>query len=62
MLVVGVRHSPVAFFQQLKTLTIVPSVAAMCLLAAALIGLASAFVPAFQASRISIIEALRSEE
>ena len=55
-----VRHAPVAFFQQLKTLTIVPSVAALCLGVAALIGLASAFVPAYQASRISIVEALRS--
>jgi putative ABC transport system permease protein len=60
MLVGAVRRSPVAFFQQLKTLTIVPSVGALCLVVAALIGLASAFIPAYQASRIPITEALRS--
>ncbi len=58
----GVRHAPMAFLQQLKTLTIVPSVGALCLAVAALIGLLSAFVPAFQASRIPIIEALRSTD
>ena len=58
----AVRHSPVAFFTQLKNLTIVPPVGALCLLLAGLIGLVSAFLPAFQASRISIVEALRSTE
>jgi putative ABC transport system permease protein len=58
----AVRHSPVAFFTQLKNLTIAPSVGALCILLAGLIGLVSAFLPAFQASRISIVEALRSTE
>jgi len=56
-----VRRAP-AFIAQLKTLTIVPSVAGLCLVVAALIGLVSAFVPAFRASRLSIVEALRSTD
>src|SRR5712692_7194653 len=56
-----VRHAP-AFIAQLKTLTIVPSVAGLCLVVAALVGLVSAFVPAFRASRLSIVEALRSTD
>ena len=59
----GVGHMPgVAFFPQFKNLTIVPPVAALCLVLAALIGLVSAFIPALGASRISIVEALRSTE
>ena len=58
----AVRHSPVSFFTQLKNLTIVPPVGALCILLASLIGLLSAFLPAFQASRISIVDALRSTE
>ena len=59
----GVRHMPGAnFFPQFENLTIVPPVAAFSLLLAACIGLASAFVPAFGASRISIVDALRSTE
>ena len=57
----AVRSMP-TFNAQLETLTIQPSVAALCLLVAAMIGLISAFVPAFGASRISIVEALRSDE
>jgi putative ABC transport system permease protein len=56
-----VRHTP-AFLAELKTLTIVPSVAALCLGVAAMIGLVSAFVPAYHASRITIVEALRSSD
>jgi len=56
-----VRHAP-AFILQLRMLTIGLPVAALCLLVAALIGLVSAFVPAFQASRISIMEALRKAD
>jgi putative ABC transport system permease protein len=56
-----VRHAPV-FAAELKTLTIVPSVAVLCLAVAATIGLVSAFVPAYHAARISIVEALRSTE
>ena len=57
----AVRNMP-TFNAQLETLTIQPSVAVLCLLVAAMIGLVSAFVPAFNASRISIVEALRSDE
>lgn len=56
-----VRHAP-AFVAELKNLTIVPPVAALCLVVAALIGLVSAFIPALYASRISIVEALRSTD
>jgi putative ABC transport system permease protein len=57
----GVRSLP-TFNAQLETLSIQPSVAVLCLLVAAVIGLVSAFVPAYNASRISIIQALRSDE
>jgi putative ABC transport system permease protein len=56
-----VRHMP-AFIAELKTLTIVPPVAALCLAVAAMIGLISAFLPAYHASRIPIVEALRSTD
>ncbi len=63
VLAFGVQHAPgVGFFPQFKNLTIVPAVAGLCLVLAALIGLVSAFVPAFGASRISIVEALMSSE
>jgi putative ABC transport system permease protein len=51
-----------ALAAQLKTLTIVPSVAAACLGVAAMIGLVSAFIPAYNASRISIVEALKRSD
>lgn len=53
-----VRHSP-AFLTQLRTLTIVPPVAAACLLIALFIGLASSLIPAWSASRTSILDSLR---
>jgi putative ABC transport system permease protein len=56
-----VRKGP-AFLDQLKTLSLSPAVAVICLGIAAVVGLMSAFVPAFQASRISILEALRSTD
>jgi len=56
-----VRQGP-AFSDDLKRLSIQPPVAIACLLVAAFIGLISAFVPAWNASRISIVEALRSSE
>lgn len=56
-----VRQGP-AFLDQLKHLTLSPEVALVCLAIAAFIGLISAFVPAWQASRISILEALRSTD
>jgi ABC-type antimicrobial peptide transport system permease subunit len=46
----------------LKHLTIQPPVAVVCLVVAAGIGLLSAFVPAWNASRTSIVEALRNTE
>jgi putative ABC transport system permease protein len=59
----GVGHMPgVNFFPQFKNLKIVPPVAGLCLVLAGFIGFASAFVPAFGASRIPIVEALRSTE
>jgi putative ABC transport system permease protein len=56
-----VRKGP-AFLDQLKTLSLSPSVALICLGIAAVVGVMSAFVPAYQASRISILEALRSTD
>jgi ABC-type antimicrobial peptide transport system permease subunit len=47
---------------QLQHLTLPPQVAAVCLAVAALIGLLSALVPAFNASRMSILDALRSTD
>jgi putative ABC transport system permease protein len=52
------RQAP-AFIAQLKTLTIQPAVGAVLLLIAVLIGVASAFVPAWHASRTNIIDSLR---
>jgi putative ABC transport system permease protein len=59
VLMCGVVRQMPAFIQQLKTLTIAPPVFAACLLVAVLIGVMSAFVPAWSASRTSILEALR---
>jgi len=56
-----VRHMP-AFLDQLRHLTLTPSVALLCLGIAAAIGLVSAFIPAYQASRIPILDALRSTD
>jgi putative ABC transport system permease protein len=56
-----VRSGP-AFLDQLKHLALTPPVAVICLGIAAVIGLLSAFIPAFQASRIPILEALRSTD
>jgi putative ABC transport system permease protein len=61
-LMTGVVRNMPTFNAQLETLSIQPSVALLCVLVAAMIGLVSAFVPAFNASRISIVEALRSDE
>jgi putative ABC transport system permease protein len=58
----GVVRSGPAFMDQLKHLSLTPAVAVVCLGIAAAIGLISAFVPAYQASRISILEALRSTD
>jgi putative ABC transport system permease protein len=56
-----VRQGP-AFSDDLKHLAIQPPVVLTCLIVAATIGLVSAFIPAWNASRISIVEALRSTE
>ena len=61
-LLTGVVRQGPAFIDQLKHLTLGPSVALLCLGIAAVIGLVSAFVPAFQASRIPILEALKSTD
>ncbi|MGH9403639.1 MAG: ABC transporter permease [Terriglobia bacterium] len=53
-----IRQSPgMAIF--LKTLSVTPAVAAICLVAALLIGFASALAPALGAARTSIVESLR---
>jgi len=55
-----VSNSPAGnFMQGLATLSLTPLVAALCLLVALVIGLVSSFVPAWGASRTSIIESLR---
>jgi putative ABC transport system permease protein len=56
-----VRMGP-AFMDELKHLSIRPPVALVCLAVAAAIGLISALIPAWSASRTSIVEALRSNE
>lgn len=53
-----VRQAP-AFIMQLKTLTLEPSVAALILLAGVIIGVASSFIPAWNASRTPILDSLR---
>jgi putative ABC transport system permease protein len=57
-----VRNAPGMFISQLHQLTLLPPVAAACLGIAAAIGLLSALIPAIGASRISILEALRSTD
>jgi putative ABC transport system permease protein len=61
MLTGVVRKMP-AFLDQLRHLSLTPPVAFLCLGIAGVIGLVSAFVPAFQASRIPILEALKSSD
>jgi putative ABC transport system permease protein len=53
-----VRQAP-AFIMQLKTLTLEPSVAGLILLVGVFIGVASAFIPAWNASRTPILDSLR---
>jgi putative ABC transport system permease protein len=59
VLMCGVVRQMPAFIQQLKTLMIPPPVFAACLIVAVLIGLISAFIPAWSASRTPILESLR---
>ena len=56
-----VRNGP-AFSDDIRHLSIQPPVALFCIAVAASIGLLSPFIPAWNASRISIVEALRSTE
>lgn len=58
----GVVRKMPTLMSQLQHLTLPPQVAAVCLAVAALIGLLSALVPAINASRLSILEALRSTD
>jgi putative ABC transport system permease protein len=56
----GVRESPGgAFIQALRTLSITPSVAMLCLAVALFIGLVSSLVPAWSAAKTSILDSLR---
>jgi putative ABC transport system permease protein len=60
-LCLGVRSSPAGNFAQgLKLLSLTPPVALLCLGIALLIGVVSSLVPAWGASRTSILESLRS--
>ena len=53
-----VRQMP-GFIVQLKTLTLVPSVAAAVIALGVVIGVVSSFLPAWNASRTSILDSLR---
>jgi putative ABC transport system permease protein len=52
------RQGP-AFVSQMKTLSLQPTTAAVCLLLAMLVGVVSAIVPAWQAARTPIVDSLR---
>ena len=58
VLTYGVRKSPI-LFTQLKTLTLVPSVAALILIIGIFIGVLSSLIPAWNASRTNILDSLR---
>jgi putative ABC transport system permease protein len=58
-LTAAVRNGP-SFIQAMKTLTITPDVGAALLVVAFVIGIASSFVPAFNASRTPILDSLRN--
>jgi putative ABC transport system permease protein len=55
----GIRQAP-PFLQQLKTLTISPTVALFCLAFAVVVGLVSSLIPAAGAARTAILDALRN--
>jgi putative ABC transport system permease protein len=57
-----VRAKTPVMFSQIKHLTLGPFVAELCLAVALAIGLLSSLLPAWRASRISIVEALRSTD
>ncbi len=54
-----VRNGP-SFIQAMKTLTITPDVGGALLVLAFIIGVASSFIPAYNASRTPILESLRN--
>jgi putative ABC transport system permease protein len=58
VLAFAVRQAP-GFLIQLKTLTLVPSVAAGVIVLGVVIGIFSSFIPAWNASRTPILESLR---
>jgi putative ABC transport system permease protein len=58
-LTAAVRSGP-SFLQAMKTLTITPDVGSALLVFAIFIGVASSFIPAFNASRTPILESLRN--
>lgn len=57
-LAAGVRQSA-TMFSALRTLTITPAVAGICLLVAVLIGVISSVIPAWNAARTTILDSLR---
>ncbi|MBX9602355.1 MAG: ABC transporter permease [Bryobacteraceae bacterium] len=61
VLAAGIRQGP-AVFQQLKQVYITPTVALAGIAAALLIGVASSFTPAWNASRTPILTALRATD
>ncbi|MFN0085474.1 MAG: ABC transporter permease [Blastocatellia bacterium] len=56
-----VRQAP-STFANLSQITVTPSVAGICLLVAVLIGVVSSIIPAWGASRLSIVEALKTAD
>jgi putative ABC transport system permease protein len=55
-----VSHGPSAnFMSGLRNLSITPPIGLLCLAVALLIGMASSFIPAWGASRTSILDSLR---
>jgi len=61
VLCIAMRHAPV-LFTQIKTLAFGPFVTMVCFSVAVAIGLASSALPAWRASRMSVVEALRSTD
>jgi putative ABC transport system permease protein len=56
----GVLRNGPSFIQAMKTLTITPDVGAILLFVAVAIGVASSFIPAYNASRTPILDSLRN--
>lgn len=55
----GIRQGP-AYIQAMKTLRVTPEVAAVCLVFAVFVGVASSLIPAAGAARTAILDALRN--